>query len=230
MMNKQCPQCGSFNDEHADECYYCHTVFPGAKKHAPNKKKEAPPRSTFASPPPHMKIGERPRPGCVSVLATLFFAASIYLLMSAICRFSVLNPDFMATMTQSVLYFFFDLATRLLSPLQNQLMTWTGKNEIGVVVVLFAVGGLALFIGWGLWNTTRWARVLFMILLGAMAIGSFIYIIPGMLFSGVTIPDALLYLPAPVLSIIPILSVVLVVSASIYPFFWFASNGKYFRH
>jgi hypothetical protein len=229
MLNKQCPNCGSFNDEDADECYMCHKDLPGAKKH--KKNKPAAPSGRFrVGPPEHMKIGEKQRPGCISVLSTLFFAVAGYFLISAFCVFAGQDAGFMHTINSSVASYFYFLAASFFSLFYDLILGWVDRNAIYVVIVLFIVSGVTLFVGWGLWNTTRWARVLFLILLGAIAVASLGLIVPNLVMNGIPIPAYLDFLPEQVKSILPIIALLLVIGASVYPFVWFASNGKYFRH
>jgi hypothetical protein len=232
MLNKQCPNCGSYNDEKADECYFCHKELPGAKKH---KKKSADstaiPSTRFrAGPPPHMKIGERERPGCVAILSMAFFTVAIYFLLSAFCVFSGQDAAFIETINSSVVSFFYYLAASFFNIFYGFILGWVDRNAMLAVVVLFAISGVALLVGWGLWNTTRWARILFLILLGLLAAGSLVFVVPSLVFKGVSVPDYLRFLPEPILFLLPPVTVLLVIGVSLYPFIWFANNGKYFRH
>jgi hypothetical protein len=230
MLNKQCPHCGSFNDEKADECYFCHKDLPGAKKNRKKNTDAVPNRRFRTGPPPHMKIGERERPGCVSILSTGFFIVAGYFLISAFCVFSGQDATLMATINSSIVAFFYALAAAFFSFFYGIVYGWVGRNEIYAVIVLFAVSGVTMLIGWGLWNTTRWARILFLVLLGAIAVGSLVFIVPGLVMNGIEIPQYLNFLPTQVLALLPPITVLLVIGVSVYPFIWFANNGKYFKH
>jgi hypothetical protein len=232
MLSRQCPNCGSFNDEKAQECYFCHQDFSGGNKRK-SKDSEANAGQTTryrAGPPPHMKIGQRTRPGCITLLAMGLFLIAIYFLLSAFCTFSAMDKNFVAMIYQGILGFFYDLAARLLSPFNEVIFRWVGENVMLLVATLFSIAGILLFIGWGLWNTTRWARILFMILMGATAVGSLLYFIPGLINTGISIPDYLRVLPEPILTLLPPVTILFVIGVSVFPFLWFAQNGKYFKH
>jgi hypothetical protein len=148
MLTLKCPNCGSYNDDKAYECYFCHKELPspdGKKRKKPRDQDEKTDKIVFTAPPPK-KIS---RPGCLMVYIFLLFLTGAGGILYAINH----AANLLAVSIPPEYLVYFGYWTDFLNGLQSQ----DAVTLVHVVVPLF----VALFIfslAFGLFLLQRWAR------------------------------------------------------------------------
>jgi hypothetical protein len=207
MLNAKCPACGSYNDDHATECYFCHKSLSAESGAAPANQQKSATYAVRRAP----RTGYDPyrrRPGCLSFLALLYIIPNgISLAFLSFFALMLLDPTDFGSLLREI-----DAA---LPARMESITTLSSDGNFWYAIILAAgICGLSFFIGIGLWQRRNWARILVIFLQGS-----------SLLLQMATIPlnfDALIESP---FSIIPIATSVIF---SFIIILWFLFNRDVF--
>jgi hypothetical protein len=207
MLNIKCPECGSYNDDHAVECYFCHTPLAGSSRNS------SPMRISSGSQAGRQetrryRASSRKRPGCLSLLALSYILPNALTIVGLfLLALFFLEPAS------------FNNIINIVDPsLQTQANTLTmDAMAIGILYLLCipaGVCGFGLILGVGLWQMKNWARILMMFFQGA-----------GLLFQFAAIPIYLLSLQD---YFLPVITVVIGIIFNFIILQWFMFNRAVF--
>jgi hypothetical protein len=166
MLTVQCPNCGSFNDEHATACYMCKKELPGAAGRPRPVQEPAAARSGKTG-RRNFDEAEYRRPGCITVYALLTFLSGIFGIAAAL-----LLPTLLANNSSILL----DPSNypRGANPLDPQFLQFLQTYIMAYSIFVFLFSIVTFLVGWGLWTMRNWARVLILLTQGLSLVGGII--------------------------------------------------------
>jgi hypothetical protein len=165
MLTEKCPNCGSYNDPSAAECYFCKKDLPSTGKG--KKKKKSAPQTTGETKTTLIKPEDRVnRPGCLMLYILILF---FFIVAMAALMINAAGGYYVINLPGEYTYFAGFLSDAVAGPENADLNTLLTQ-----VLPIFGIF-LALTLALGLFMLQRWARALAMILQVLFSIAFIVY-------------------------------------------------------